>query len=160
MAVMAAMFRWAWDGVFGGIDAFFRAPPVVPELSASFRALTPVSARGLLPIRPLCRVDKHIASSLTCVRNNHNNHNNPEKTQHTLQVLMFNLDHVCGKDCIQLIFSVILFLVTRGGAVPRITRGHSCSGKDRGGLIPWVCLPTSPGLHVLKLAVCSGVCAR
>ena len=39
MAVMVAMFRWAWDGVFGGIDAFFRAPPVVPELSASFRAL-------------------------------------------------------------------------------------------------------------------------
>ena len=28
-----------WRGFFGGIDAFFRAPPVVPELSASFRAL-------------------------------------------------------------------------------------------------------------------------
>ena len=26
-------------GFFGGIDAFFRAPPVVPELSASFGAL-------------------------------------------------------------------------------------------------------------------------
>ena len=46
-----------WMGVggafFGGIDAFFRAPPVVPELSASFssqRALTLVSGRGLLPI--------------------------------------------------------------------------------------------------------------
>ena len=27
------------EGFFGGIDAIFRAPPVVPELSASFRAL-------------------------------------------------------------------------------------------------------------------------
>ena len=33
--------QWSYggdDGFFGGIDAFFRAPPVVPELSASFRA--------------------------------------------------------------------------------------------------------------------------
>ena len=28
-----------WRGFFGGIDPFFRAPLVVPELSASFRAL-------------------------------------------------------------------------------------------------------------------------
>ena len=37
-------------GVFGAFCAIFRASPVVPELSASFssfRALTPVSARGL-----------------------------------------------------------------------------------------------------------------
>ena len=27
-----------WRGFFGGFDAFFRAPPVVPEVSASFRA--------------------------------------------------------------------------------------------------------------------------
>ena len=42
LVVMAAML-WrlglGWRGFFGGIDAFFRAPPVVPELSASFRAL-------------------------------------------------------------------------------------------------------------------------
>ena len=40
---------------------------------ASPQALTPVSARGLLPIRPWRRVDKHIASSLICVKNNNNN---------------------------------------------------------------------------------------
>ena len=35
LAVMAAM-KGSGRGFFGGIDAFFRAPPVVPELSASF----------------------------------------------------------------------------------------------------------------------------
>ena len=43
MAVMAAMkyggLVWRWKGFFGGIDVIFRAPPVVPELSASVRAL-------------------------------------------------------------------------------------------------------------------------
>ena len=45
-----------WWRVMGFLDAFcvmFRAPPVVPELSASFssfRVLTTVSARGLLAI--------------------------------------------------------------------------------------------------------------
>ena len=40
MAVMAAMkyggLDWRWRSFFGGIDAIFRAPPVVPEWSASF----------------------------------------------------------------------------------------------------------------------------
>ena len=39
------------DGFFDAFCVIFRAPPFVPELSASFwspRALTPVSARGLL----------------------------------------------------------------------------------------------------------------
>ena len=43
MAVMAALkyggLDWPWRGFFGGIGAIFRALPVVPELSASFRAL-------------------------------------------------------------------------------------------------------------------------
>ena len=43
MAVMAAMkyggLDWRWRGFFGSLDAIFRAPLVVPELSASFRAL-------------------------------------------------------------------------------------------------------------------------
>ena len=43
MAVLAAMkyggLDWRWRGFFGGIDAIFPAPPVVTELSASFRAL-------------------------------------------------------------------------------------------------------------------------
>ena len=48
-----AFIRGVMVAVIGLFDAFcviFRAPPVVPELSASFssfRALTPVSARGL-----------------------------------------------------------------------------------------------------------------
>ena len=48
-----AFIRGVMVAVIGFFDAFcviFRAPPVVPELSASFssfRALTPVSARGL-----------------------------------------------------------------------------------------------------------------
>ena len=43
MEVMAVMKYGGLDGrgrgFFGGIEAIFRAPPVVPELSASFRAL-------------------------------------------------------------------------------------------------------------------------
>ena len=38
------------DGLFDAFCVIFRAPPAMPELSASFssfRALTPVSARGL-----------------------------------------------------------------------------------------------------------------
>ena len=46
-----------------------------------------------------------------------------EKPQHTLQVLMFDLGHVCGNDCNLWIFLVIPFLITRGGAVIRIMRG-------------------------------------
>ena len=48
-----AFIRGVMVAVIGFFDAFcviFRAPPVIPELSASFssfRALTPVSARGL-----------------------------------------------------------------------------------------------------------------
>ena len=41
----------AMMGLFDAFCVIFRAPPVVPELSASFssfRALTAVSARGLL----------------------------------------------------------------------------------------------------------------
>ena len=71
-----------------------------------------------------------------------------------------NLGHVCGKDCVQLIFFGILFLDTRGGVVPSVMWVHSFLGKDRSGLIPWVVLAHVSGLHVLKLAVWSGACAR
>ena len=37
---------------------------------------------------------------------------------------------------------------------------YSFSGKDGSGIIPWVVLAHVSGLHVLKLAVCSGACAR
>ena len=30
------VFLWAWDGVFGGIDAFFRAPPGCPGVERQF----------------------------------------------------------------------------------------------------------------------------
>ena len=49
-----SLWRYFWRvGVWMGFCAFFRAPPRRLELSASFssaRALTPVSARGLLVI--------------------------------------------------------------------------------------------------------------
>ena len=74
----------------------FRAPPAMPELSASFssfRALTTVSARGpmvpeslgvysqvtrhrVVPIKPYGGVDISIAVSSICVNNNNNNNNN------------------------------------------------------------------------------------
>ena len=58
----AAFIRGVMAAVNGLLDAFcviFRAPPVVPELSASFsspRALTPVSARGLQRVCELMTV--------------------------------------------------------------------------------------------------------
>ena len=54
---------------------------------------------------------------LVCVGNEFDS---TEKPQHTLQVLGIHLDHVCGKECVQLIFLGIHFLDTRGGVVPRI----------------------------------------
>ena len=51
-------------GGFGAFCAIFRAPPVIPELSASFsslRALTPVSARGLQG----CRSRREFHSQVT-----------------------------------------------------------------------------------------------
>ena len=49
-----------------------------------------------------------------------NEFDSTEKPQQTLQDLGFNLGHVCGKDCVQLVFLGIRFLDTRGGDVPRI----------------------------------------
>ena len=54
------------------------------------------------------------------------------KPQQTLQGLGFNLGHVCGKDCILLIFLVILFLVTRGGDVARLVRGSFLLRQGQG----------------------------
>ena len=43
---------------------------------------------------------------------------------------------------------------------PGLCGVHSFSGKDGSGIIPLVVLAHVSGLHVLKLAVCSGACAR
>ena len=78
----STLSRWHGDE-WGFLDAFcviFRAPPVVPELSASFssfRVLTTVSARGLqlgLPISYSDVVDIH--THLESRQNNNNNNNN------------------------------------------------------------------------------------
>ena len=85
----------AMKGIFDAFCVIFRAPPVVPELSASFssfRTLTPVSARGLQGCRSrrefhsqvtrhrVCAnssqwpVDKNIPTEVR-VNNNNNNNN-------------------------------------------------------------------------------------
>ena len=68
----------------------------------------------------------------------------------------FNLGHVCGKDCVQLIFLGILFLDTRGGVLPRIMRGSFLLRKGQGWVNSLGVLAHVSGLHVLKLAVRSG----
>ena len=59
----------AMNGYFGSFCAIFRAPPVVPELSASFsslRALTPVSARGLQGCRSRRESDSQLTRHRVC----------------------------------------------------------------------------------------------
>ena len=46
-----------------------------------------------------------------------------KRIQHTLQVLGIQLDHVCGKGCVQLIFLEIHILDTRRGVVSRVLWG-------------------------------------
>ena len=84
-----------------------------------------------------------------------------EKPLHTLRVLLFNLGHVFGRDRIQWRPLVLLFLIERGGGAIRMIRRMFLLRSGLG----WVgslglCMPTSPGLHVLQLAGCSGACMR
>ena len=56
---------------------------------------------------------------------------------------------------------VFPFLITRGGVVIRIMVDTILLRSGLGlGNILGLCRPTSPGLHVLSLAVCSGACMR
>ena len=73
-----------------------------------------------------------------------------ENPLHTSRVSEFNLGHVYGRDCIMRGIPVCLFLITRGGVVIRMMWGMFLLRSGLG----WdsslgLCLPTSPGLHVL-----------
>ena len=78
--LMAAM-----KGFFDAFCVIFRAPPVVPELSASFRsprAFTPVSARGLL--HNIIQ-QQHNNNTTTTQQQHNNNTTNTQTTHNTAQ---------------------------------------------------------------------------
>ena len=59
-----------------------------------------------------------------------------ENPLHTLRVWVFNLGHVCGRDCVMWSFQLIHLLIFEGGVMISVMMGISCSEQDWGGLIP------------------------
>ena len=61
---------------------------------------------------------------------------NRKKTLHTLWVLVSNLGHVCGRNCVMWGFQLILLLIIEGGVMVSVMMGVFLCRTGLGGLIP------------------------